>query len=43
MTIRNTRERWGADFGVGQGDWQSTKWVGNDVTLRYSLTLTAGK
>ncbi|MGH8327874.1 MAG: YceI family protein [Steroidobacteraceae bacterium] len=31
------------DFGVGQGQWQSTEWVGNDVTLHYSLTLTAGK
>jgi len=30
------------DFGVGQGQWQSTEWVGNDVTLHYSLTLTAG-
>lgn len=30
------------DFGVGQGQWQSTDWVGNDVTVRYSLTLTSG-
>lgn len=29
------------DFGVGQGQWQSTDWVGNDVTVRYSLMLTA--
>ena len=29
------------DYGVGQGEWQSTEWVGNDVTVRYSLTLTA--
>jgi cytochrome b561 len=28
------------DFGVGQGQWQSTEWVGNDVTLHYSLELT---
>lgn len=27
------------DFGVGQGQWQSTDWVGNDVTVRYSLEL----
>jgi cytochrome b561 len=27
------------DFGVGQGQWQSTEWVGNDVTVRYSLEL----
>lgn len=36
MTVRRL------DFGVGQGQWQSTEWVGNDVTLRYSLTLSAG-
>jgi cytochrome b561/polyisoprenoid-binding protein YceI len=29
------------DFGVGQGQWQSTDWVGNEVTVRYALTLTA--
>jgi cytochrome b561 len=28
-----------SDFGVGQGQWQSTDWVGNDVTVRYSLVL----
>ena len=27
------------DFGVGQGQWQSTEWVGNDVTVRYSVEL----
>jgi cytochrome b561 len=31
------------DFGVGQGQWKSTEWVGNNVTVRYSLTLTASK
>jgi cytochrome b561/polyisoprenoid-binding protein YceI len=31
------------DFGVGQGQWQSTEWVGNDVTVRYEVTLTAGQ
>lgn len=31
------------DFGVGQGDWKSTEWVGNDVTVSYTLRLvTAG-
>jgi len=25
------------DFGVGQGDWKSTEWVGNDVSVSYSL------
>ncbi len=27
------------DFGVGQGDWKSTEWVGNEVTVSYSLRL----
>lgn len=29
------------DFGVGQGEWKSTEWVGNDVTVSYSLRLVA--
>lgn len=29
------------DFGVGQGDWKSTEWVGNDVTVTYSVRLIA--
>jgi cytochrome b561/polyisoprenoid-binding protein YceI len=29
------------DFGIGQGDWKSTEWLGNDVTVHYSLVLTA--
>src|SRR5262249_50860953 len=27
------------DFGVGQGDWKSTEWVGNEVVVSYSLRL----
>jgi polyisoprenoid-binding protein YceI len=27
------------DFGVGQGEWQSTESVGNDVTIRYKVAL----
>lgn len=27
------------DYGVGQGDWQDTKWVGNDVRVAFHLTL----
>jgi polyisoprenoid-binding protein YceI len=27
------------DFGIGQGQWKSTEWVGNDVTVHYSLQL----
>jgi polyisoprenoid-binding protein YceI len=30
------------DFGVGQGDWKSTEWVGNDVGISYSVRLVAG-
>ena len=29
------------DFGVGQGDWKSTEWVGPDVTVAYNVRLTA--
>ena len=28
------------DFGVGQGDWKSTEWVGNDVGVTFALRLT---
>jgi polyisoprenoid-binding protein YceI len=27
------------DFGVGQGEWQDTKWIGNDVRIRFELIL----
>jgi len=27
------------DFGVGQGDWKSTEWVGNEVTVTFNLRL----
>jgi cytochrome b561/polyisoprenoid-binding protein YceI len=30
------------DFGVGQGQWQSTEFLSNDVTIRYSVTLAPG-
>lgn len=29
------------DFGVGQGDWKSTEWVGNDVGISFAVRLTA--
>lgn len=28
------------DFGVGQGDWKSTEWVGNEVGVSFALRLT---
>ena len=31
------------DFGVGQGQWRYTQWVGNEVTVGYSLVLTASR
>lgn len=30
------------DFGVGQGEWQDTQWVGNDVRIRFELRLKRG-
>jgi len=39
MTGKTTIKR--LDFGVGQGDWKSTEWVGNDVTVSYTLRLAA--
>lgn len=27
-------------FGVGQGEWQDTQWVGNEVRIRFELVLT---
>jgi polyisoprenoid-binding protein YceI len=30
------------DYGVGQGDWKSTEWVGPDVTVTYNVRLTPG-
>ncbi len=27
------------DYGVGQGEWESTEWVGNDVKLTYKVSL----
>lgn len=29
------------DYGVGQGDWKSTEWVGADVTVLYNVRLVA--
>jgi polyisoprenoid-binding protein YceI len=31
------------DFGVGQGEWKSTEWVGDDVKLHYVVPLTRAK
>jgi len=29
------------DYGVGQGDWKSTEWVGNEVSVSFNLALHA--
>ncbi len=29
------------DFGVGQGQWRATEWLGNAVTVRFALRMTA--
>jgi hypothetical protein len=29
------------DYGVGQRDWKSTEWVGDDVTVSFTLRLLA--
>ena len=31
------------DFGVGQGEWKSTEWVGDDVKLQYKVPLSRSK
>jgi polyisoprenoid-binding protein YceI len=28
------------DFGVGQGEWKDTEWVGDDVAVKFALKLT---
>ncbi len=39
MTGKTTIKR--LDFGVGQGDWKTTEWIANDVTVIYTLRLSA--
>ncbi len=29
------------DFGVGQGQWRATEWLGNAVTVRFALNMTS--
>ena len=31
------------DYGVGQGEWKSTEWVGDDVKLQYKVPLVTAK
>lgn len=30
------------DYGVGQGEWRSTQWVGNEVLIDYTVVLRPG-
>lgn len=39
LTGKTTLKR--LDFGIGQGDWKSTEWVGSDVVVSYSLRLVS--
>jgi polyisoprenoid-binding protein YceI len=38
-TLTGTSKVKRLDFGVGQGDWKSTEWVGDEVKIRFSLSL----
>jgi polyisoprenoid-binding protein YceI len=38
-TLAGTAKLKRLDFGVGQGDWKSTEWVGDAVTVAFSLAL----
>ena len=38
LTGRATLKR--LEYGVGQGDWKSTEWVNDDVSVTFSLRLT---
>src|SRR5688572_14946020 len=31
------------DFGIGQGEWKSTEWVGDEVKLQYKVPLSRSK
>jgi polyisoprenoid-binding protein YceI len=31
------------DYGVGQGEWQSTEWVGDEVKLQYKVSMARSK
>lgn len=39
-TVRGKKVIQRFDFGVGQGRWGNTRWVGNDVELGFELRLT---
>jgi polyisoprenoid-binding protein YceI len=38
-TLTGTSKVKRLDFGVGQGDWKSTEWVGDEVAIQFSLIL----
>lgn len=40
MSLHGTTVIRRLDYGVGQGDWKSTEWVDNDVTIRFDVLLT---
>jgi len=38
-TLRGETRLRRLEFGIGQGEWQSTEWVGDEVTVRWDLRL----
>jgi len=39
-TLKGSAKLKRLDFGVGQGDWKSTEWIGDAVNINFSLVLT---
>lgn len=39
VSLEGTAELNRLDFGVGQGEWQDTSWVANEVIVRFALRL----
>ncbi len=38
-TLRGETRLRRLEFGIGQGEWQSTEWVGDEVTVRWNLRM----
>ena len=39
-TLKGTAKLKRLDFGVGQGEWKSTEWVGDEVKIQFNLSLS---
>ena len=42
-TLRGTTTLRRLDYGVGQGEWRSTEWVGDEVVVEWNLELPETK